>query len=152
MVAIKDALGELTTAAEQLNTASDQLNETIAALDADLAKTGVGISVWLNVVLQPQTIVDGDGDDWRESYNLGYAKTAGEWCMVVRREQYREWNNAGGFRQDDNRVVSGAIPLQQAPRSVRLEAAPHLEELIRQLAAQAKKFAANVEEAQKLVE
>lgn len=150
----------LTRAAERLNKASDELNEVLDSFDDQLQQAGVGITYWLGhnggdplySLLgdrSPRTGQD-ENEVVTEGWMLGYAKVDKQWRVAVRQAMYIRFvensEDSPGWKFD-----SPAIALRDAPRAIRVEAAPLLEELANELVAVMEQYAGGVEAAKKLV-
>jgi len=163
MVAMKDALSKLDSAAKKLNETSDSINKLIEQLEARLRASRVGVSVWLGEnelfpepLLAAGELKNGDLEDFveRAGWALGFEKIDQQWHIAVRKVRL-VWNPKE--RQANNefgalRVGEGeTVPLLKAPRLVRVEATAWLERLIEKIAERAEAFAGQIELAEGLV-
>jgi hypothetical protein len=139
MVPISEEVSRLTSVAKKLNEATESHNKLIEKLEADLQKSGVGVACWAECVLVegPVTTFQDENEmgpvlGHQESWDLGYQKLGDTWRIVTKKvictwpigdTEKKEWSDG-----DD-----APIPLLKAPRAVRVEAAPFLEQLVRKL-------------------
>ena len=110
---LRVALDDLAKAADHLNALSVQLNQFFTEVEEKLNAMGVGVTVWLDVT---------ESENWQ----IGYAKLKGVWCLVA-----REGSDAS----------ASTVALRSAPRLVRVEAVPRLEELVAALRARVQELA-----------
>lgn len=137
--ALNESLNRLTVVAARLNAETDDLNEVIREYERQLAEANVGVTAWVGPLIDEE-IVQRDhhphGETIREGWELGYTKIDREWRIAVRRASL-----ASGFFQGDEECEyqepaapwGDPIPLQSAPRQVRLQAAGMFEKLLNEL-------------------
>lgn len=162
MAPIKDSLAELAKVAAELNEETDSFNSFVEGLEKELASHHVGVSVWLDYKLDAVTTEDEpiDGGPHRDEvlkivdgWELGYCKIGDAWRIAAKRVRGREtteWeeNGYGGAdRVWEWADVSNPTPLIQAPRIVRIEAADHLDSLVKALSQRVKAFAESIKKA-----
>ena len=152
----KAKLTELSEVASQLNSESDSLNELFRVLDAELAEMKLGVSVWLNrqfagneTYIRPEEEMEEHPLRRCDIYNLGYAKVGEEWHVCIRKIRMREILHSNEWEVDC--VLDSAVPITQAPRVVRAEAAAHLDDLLDALMKKAGEYIANIQKAKKAV-
>jgi hypothetical protein len=154
MVPIDAALGELSTLSAQLNQATEVLNSIIRDLERGLAATKVGVSVWLEAdapFITDFLLAETKNGKKRNGWQLGYGKIADAWRILVR-PVHEYWETPTEDPTEGYWVIEDcgeAVALANAPRQVRVEAAPHFERLIIELSNKVKKFLVNVEDAKK---
>jgi hypothetical protein len=116
---LKKSLPKLQAAAAKLNEASDHLNESAERFNTALRPMGLGISSWF------QFSGDQDNDHgffWSEE--IGYTKlSTGKWGLALR-------STRGEFNSEPD-VDTWAF--KDAPRSLRVKAAPYIPDLLEQL-------------------
>jgi hypothetical protein len=116
---VRHSFPKLKEAAALLSKESDRLNESANAFNAVLKKIGIGISAWVEF--------DGGSDDDAQvawSMSLGYTKIGGKWGLAIRSSQ-----------QDfaDPEPVVESWQFAEAPRGLRVAAAPSIPDLVDQL-------------------
>ena len=146
MTALKDAMSKLETVAATLNEESDGINAVIEETEAQLAGIGVGLSVWLFVngehrleILPVEELESEEPVGTRHCVRywvLGYARL-GQWQLAVR-QALRPVDDTRYEPEPEPYWVSDPLPLINAPRAVRVEALPLLEDLVVALAEKAK--------------
>jgi len=122
---LDQVLQKLAERAAALNAASDEMNTVLEAVQDRLAELRAGVVGWLPDVL---ALDEESGRGWQ----IGYAKVSGKWQLAARQ-----------VAQTGSAITATAptIPLQAAPRSVRVEALLSMEKLILLLAERAGTFA-----------
>lgn len=149
-VTVNDALSSLTSVAQKLNRRSDELNSMIAALDARLRETAVGVSAWTDILLDEKERVTRDDDGnrvrTRRGWFLGYTKIDDAWTIAVMRSKGEVDNHC----QVDEWDQDEPIALLKAPRHVRVESARYLGVLIDVIAERAQSFIEGIDEAKAL--
>ncbi len=152
----KTRLEVLASKTSTLNALADSLNEKIAALETTLSAMHVGIAVWLDdllLVAEGCTENEDTGEKTEYGFHLGYTKIANVWRIAVRRVEMKEvreeYSNIPSWELSD---VVQTLPLLQASRQVRAEAAGHFDHLIGALSRKADEYIANIEKASKLAE
>ena len=154
MTPIESSLDRLAGVAGHLNAESDALNRVIEAVEDRLASMNLGITYWDERLLDAEEEPVHDGD-LRISYGsvLGYHKLSDGWRLAVRGVRVEE----GYFENDLScpyRNVTAhkePVPLLQAPRSVRVEAAERIEAVLDGLTDRAKSYVTGIGAAKKLV-
>lgn len=130
---IDQKLQAISARAEKLNKATDDLNQTINGIEAKLAAVRVGVSVWLDSLLDEKRSfeeVEAPNGEYRTArmrsgWNLGYTKIEDAWRIAAKRCEGEDFN--GDCELTDS---AGAVPLVTAPRAVRMQAAEQLETLL----------------------
>lgn len=147
-------LHTLSELSSQLNAESDDLNSVIESLEQRLATMNIGIAVWCNSLLcdsgwAPIKNYDEEVVGQKASgYDLGYARDSGHWRICVRESvQYLDKN--GEF---DYAETSPFVPLVNAPRIVRVEAAAELDSLLDELIRKASGYIENIKKAKEIAE
>jgi len=154
----------LSKATSKLNAEADEFTAQIVELEKRLADLGVAVPRWLEgrqlgceTNLSPSKR-KGYALRGETYYVLGYAKIgASNWRVAVKpaRKVVDEWQGAG-IGEDDTVVVwedtGDAVPLVQAPRAIRAEAAPLIDELLDALAETTEKLAEKVSEGRKALQ
>lgn len=141
---ISDNLQALSAAASKLNKVMDDLNKALERIEGDILRTGVGVTVWLNVDLLGSGVPPDQSVDY---WQLGFTKIQNRWRIAVRRmETTRDRSDP---ETQSWRQARPALPLASAPRQVRLKAPPHLEALIEELTDTANRLLERVESAKR---
>jgi len=160
----KSKIGRLDALSLQLNTISDKLNEAFTALEKKLAAMKVGVTCWLDVPLEagePYCLSEDEGGydsnvfRYKDVYQLGYCKCRDEWHICIRKSCWQEVSSGystTGKDWEQGTLLEGPVPITQAPRSVRVEAAAFLEKLVDELIEKTEHYLANIEKAQGLIE
>jgi hypothetical protein len=130
---MRKTLDTLAKTAATLNTKTDQLNEIVADVEQEFQAAGVGVTVWLNALLDSSSTerryqANDDEQQWpidvTFGWELGFAKVEGEWRISARYVRHEQsGDDVESFEE------RAPIPLVKAPRIVRVEAAPLLETL-----------------------
>jgi hypothetical protein len=120
---VQASLRKLSSLSKNLNEASDALTAELNSVETALNKLKLGVSAWVQI----RTEELGSGETGISS--LGYYKLGGKWGLVL--YQYLD-----GMQDDSD---DGVIPLREAPRDLRIEAAEKLDDLLEKLAEQASK-------------
>ena len=152
MAPLLDSIRSLSEAATDLNEKTDELNDVFLEVEKRLADARVGVSIWLadgEQLLDQSSRRDGRYTGWA----LGYAKIGSEWRLAAKRVAGQEVTSSiNRFEEPDVfEDLEDPVALVKAPRSVRVEAAAVLEQLVDQLTERVKLFAANIERAKELV-
>jgi hypothetical protein len=115
---VPQSFRQLKVASTFLNQASDKLNDSASKFNAAIKKLGLGISSWVEF--------DGDrnpdnGVAWHE--DVGYTKIGGKWGLAIR-----------SVTIDSNDPPDNEYwPFSEAPRGLRIKAAPRIPDLVDQL-------------------
>jgi phage shock protein A len=147
----KERLQALAESAKQLNSHTDKLNESIIALEKKLSGMNVGVSVWIDDLLDKQGPHEREEDTgairlgpvpkYRQGYYLGYAKVSSEWRISVKRV---EENLDGNGDLIDVGWEDTPTPLVNASRVLRAEAAKQIDRLLDALKERIDEYNANV--------
>lgn len=157
MAPLESAMKNLSTLSGKLKGETEDLNKVIADLDERIRKTGIGVSVWLDDLLDEhehfKQIDDGNGDGrrvrLRSGWQLGYARVGEMWVIAAKKtHEVADAQDSLDLPWDD----ADPMPLGKAPRHIRVEAAPLLEKLVEALSERATVFIKNIEQAKKLAE
>lgn len=152
MVALKDILSEIASVSKQLNEETDALNGIIEGIEASLASARVGVSVWKDFDIAVETFYNDDlGREAEDCWLLGYAKFGDAWRIVARNATRFE-SVEDGETSTQYRDHEAIVPLVQAPRLVRVEAAGHLERLLEAILRRAERFVDSIGKAKKLAQ
>ncbi len=161
MAPMRETLDELTKAAAALNKETDELNGVLEDIEDELAGAGVGMTVWLGYALADSNWTEEYDEHtdrtWEEStaWDLGYEKLEDGWRIAAKRVKLRR--NTGDMEWESFDLPTpggsqgGPIPLAKAPRLVRMEAAAHLEDLLKVLIKKMREYQKDIAEAKKLV-
>jgi len=126
-------LERISVAVARLHQISDAATEQVEALEKRLLDIEPGVAVWSAVLLDDDcTFEDEDGTSQvaHRTVTLGFAKTKKKWGIAVR-EQIK--GKAG--KQGSDALLSDSINLlRKADRELRVLAAPHLDQLLEDLA------------------
>lgn len=117
---LKKSLPKLQAAAAKLNEASDHLNNSADRFNTALRPMGLGISSWFKFAGEQN---NEHGFYWSEE--IGYTKLSGKWGLAIRSTSH---DYAGESEAD---VDTWAF--KDAPRSLRVKAAPYIPDLLEQL-------------------
>lgn len=153
---IKESLDELKELANKLNEESDLLSEFLEGIDDELRKHKIGLSVWLSGLLLEEhdpplsSPPPPPGKEDVQGLQLGYQKIGDLWRLVVRRVWRRVDLETRAVEQTGRLEV--AMPLLNAPRLVRVEAALRLPDLLRAIAEEMRERVDGVVAARKSVE
>ncbi len=148
MGTMEEDLKNLSAVSSRLGAATDALDETVAGLEEKLTNAP-RVSVWLDVLLDEEQTEDEKGRQVREGYRLGYAKVqSGAWRIAVKRsrQEFDRHGDAAPFIDTDHPTA-----LASAPREVRAEAAPHIEDVVQALSLRAAELLEGVERANEVV-
>jgi len=128
---VKQSFPKLRNASVLVNKASDKLNSSAANINAILKNIGLGIPSWFQF--------DG-GEDPEAAYSwgqeIGYAKVGGKWGLAIRSTSH-DWSNPGPEVE--------TWTFADAPRSLRVKAAPHIPDLLEKLTQDASNMAQEIE-------
>lgn len=145
----RKTMEKLATAAKTLNRKSDELNAVIEEFEQALETAGVGVTVWLDRLLDRSAPTSSDGEYTAEGWQLGYTKLEGKWRLAVR--EATEVSVSGNFNEDaDLRDTQPAIPLANAPRVVRMQAAGYFENLALGVTMTLESYATSIDEAKQI--
>jgi len=151
-------LAKLSVAAKKLNTKTEDLSRLIGSVEATLAASQLGLTVWLETILSrgaARETTDQNGKPIGNRYEcdawlLGYDKVEDAWHVATKRILVRADQQMSGTHREEERLDLGeAIPLLKAPRSVRVEATPYLEGLVVLLTSRAEYLSQEVDKAEK---
>jgi hypothetical protein len=112
---VQNSFAKLKANSESLNQASDKLNASAANFNVVLKPLGLGITSWCEF--------DGGRDNdagYSWSQEIGYAKISGKWGLAIRRTS-RDCS--------DPEPEIEFWPFGDAPRGLRIKAAPHIPDL-----------------------
>lgn len=144
-MSLNDSIAALAALTKKLNSETESLNATIGALDQVLGSMGVGVTFWLE-----RTIASENGwqDNALEGWRVGFTKVGGTWQLAAKKVVH----SRGCFEGDPDQPWEDVqdrneapVALAKAPRLVRLEGAPHLEELVEKLRQRVEKFVSDLE-------
>lgn len=124
-MSVETAFKELESAAAELDEQIDELNELIERFENTLQHRGLGITYWYNRQFA--------GVNKQDAWYVGYAKLDGDWRFAVRQGRGH-----------------AAIALLKAPRYVRVDAICHLENLMHELAAEARQQTTSIQQSNAL--
>ena len=152
---IDKSLAELTKLAATLEQESEDLNALIESLEKQLEGCKIGVSVWLDEVLEEECTVE--ARDARmvtvhEGWVIGYARAADAWRIAAKRCRATVTEEEGDA--PDSTVwsdVTAPITLADAPRTVRVEAATLFEALLEALRHRVQQSIESIQKAKKLV-
>jgi hypothetical protein len=149
---IADSLARLRESAARFNKVTDTFNDTIAAVEDELARIGVGLTVWLEETQQLISVENwgsGGNHDRARAKALGYTKLDEGWCLAVKPVVWVRGLADGDENcpWEELRDDGTPVALLKAPRLVRVEAAQHLENLLDALADHADHLVGSVEAA-----
>jgi hypothetical protein len=130
VMSISDKLAKIKNRAASLNTKTDRFNSTVESIEKGLAAAGAGIEFFWEAGPQLGATAFRAEDDpaliERKYFVLGYGKLNGEWRILV--QDRNEWQRTGDAvwqAEEASDVVP--VALVRASRTLRIEAAPHLE-------------------------
>lgn len=149
MTPTRESLDQLISKAAKLNEETDQLNNLFLALQEKLKQGKIGVTAWLQDLIEREAGHDEVGNAFDEGWVIGYAKVDNEWCLAARREEWR-YSMVGEekeYTDEDGYVTVDPIQLVRAPRSVRAEAAGKLDDLVNELTRQVDRYLENIERA-----
>jgi hypothetical protein len=129
---VKQSFPKLKNASELVNKASDKLNASAANINAILKNVGLGIPSWFE--FDGGQDENGGGYSW--SQQIGYAKVGGKWGLAIRSTSH-DWS----YPEPDEETWAFA----DAPRSLRVKAAPHIPDLLEKLIQDASDMAQEIE-------
>lgn len=145
-MAISDKLARIKEQATDLSAKTDALNATIGHIDDELA--GSGVEFWWPDHSFGDREYMGDTGKERDYRLLGYTKVGGDWCLALQ----DWWGELMNSHTDDwNEVETGEpVPLRRAPRSLRIEVAPYLEQFLEALSKEIERMSVAVDKANKI--
>ncbi len=157
----KSSVESLKKLAATLNQETEDLNHLIEELEVALDACKIGVSIWLNVALDQRTSVevvdrrngDRDEEQIREGWDLGYCKVGDKWRIAVKRTRSTSRDDTTNQLGDEELVwadVDNPLPLVQAPRVVRVQAAGLLDDLIQTLHGRVEDFVKDIQTAKNL--
>jgi hypothetical protein len=141
----------------RLDQETDTLNQVFKAFEEELRAAKVSVSAWTDRELfeVDEESYDEDRDRGVDvGWTIGYCKISvgpnPGWQVAARKEKWR-FAGRGDDRnyEGDELVVDGPMPISQAPRLVRVEAAGVLDELVEKLTEKTQYFLGNIEKAKK---
>jgi hypothetical protein len=116
---VRQSFPKLKEAAALLSKESDKLNESANDFNLALKQVGIGISAWVD-------FASGSNEDagvaWSQS--LGYTKLGGKWGLAIK-------SSTHDFSQPDPENEYWVFA--EAPRALRVKAAPFIPDLLDQL-------------------
>jgi len=129
-------LEKLLHLAEQLNKQSDQVQEALTAVQRALAQLNLGVEAWITIELvdMRETSPDEQVEDFRRYTEIGYARVGRSWALA-----YKEYKviNADGQYDDPREEMIRLGELLSAPRTIRLQAAAKLPDLLEAIGTEA---------------
>lgn len=128
---VKQSFPKLTNASELVNKASDKLNNSVTNFNAILKNVGLGITSWYGF--------DGESDSnagYSWSQEIGYTKIGSKWGLAIRSTS-TDWSDP----EQDVEIWAFA----DAPRSLRVKAAPNIPDLLDKLIQDAADMAQEIE-------
>jgi hypothetical protein len=125
-----ESLDKLARIAQQLNAETDDLKNTVEGLDKTLGKMKLGVSVWLDELIE-----DGAASELK-GYKLGYAKVKDKWRIAVQ-----------GVAKKGAATEAPTVALSKAPRLVKVHAVSRLDDLLGALTERAEAFLVDIREA-----
>jgi len=126
---------ELTKAAGALNAVSDALGYAVSDIDEGLKRLNLGLNTWVRISYYGP---DYPGDSSYLIEELGYAKLNSRWGISLRKRRGEE-NDPEGTEEIET------WPFNEAPRALRLKAIDKIPDLLRRLAEDASKAAAELQ-------
>lgn len=151
-MSIADKLTKIKARANSLNTKTDRFNSTVETIEKGLAGAGIEF-FWEGGPRLGLSAFRADEDPdlhERKFFVLGYGKLNGEWRILV--QDRNEWQRAGEDQwHPENASDIVPVPLVRASRSLRIEAAAHLEGFLDALYAAMETMEAAVDTANELV-
>jgi hypothetical protein len=139
----RPSLDSLAQLAPQLNKATDLYMDELKEIETALNKLNLGIEVERNDWIEKgnaKTKYNEDGEplgDFYTAWTVGYGKDArGGWCLLVREYEVLKVP-AGTISQDI--IEQDATALLQASRDLRIAAADHIPDLLKQIEVEVKK-------------
>lgn len=125
LMAISDKLAKIKDRSASLNKKTDQFNATIEHIEKELLGSGVEFW-WIN---GPEILGDstrGEGGEIESARTvLGYTKINGVWHIAAQMRWYRPGDMDVGMWELVHSEMP--VPLARASRTIRIEAAKHLE-------------------------
>ena len=157
----KSSVDALKKLAVTLNQETEDLNKLIENLESELDSCKIGVSIWLDVVLDKRTSIeiverhgrDPDEEQVREGWDLGYCKVGDKWRIAVKKTRSGSRDDTTDQFGNDESVwadVGNPLPLVQAPRVVRVQAASLLDDLLETLHRRVAGFVKDIQEAKNL--
>jgi hypothetical protein len=149
MVPIEQALFELSSLSAQLNEETEALNEIIAGVERQLADAKLGVSIWLTEAYDSLLAGVEVPDRKQKGWVLGFVKLGNAWRIAAHPAERYWWDD---YDADNNgyyliELKGEPVALAAAPRIVRVDAAGHLERLVKALSEKAKGFIGSVAKA-----
>ena len=137
----RQTMKNLATLAEQLNKGTDELNTVFTQVEQQIEATKIGVSAWLD---DSNSLIDVETDEEEEEWlgwRVGYCKIADKWRLAAQRVKVRYMQDGRDRYADGDPIgVEDPIPLTNAPRLVRVEAAAQLDHILEAIAGRAKEF------------
>ncbi len=116
---VQESFPKLNDASKLLNQESDKLNDSADGFNAALKKLGLGITSWVAFARDRD---DNIGFSWSEE--IGYTKLSGKWGLAIRTTSHDY-----SYPEPDIETW----PFADAPRLLRIKAAPHIPDLLDKL-------------------
>jgi hypothetical protein len=133
----RPTLQALSQLAPQLNKATDLYVDELKEIEASLNKLNLGVTVELNewfYTENTKTEWNDDGEiigDFYTAWTIGYGKDNRDaWCLLV-----REYKVSAAT---DDSVEQHSAPLLQVSRDLRIAAAKHIPDLLKEIEAEVK--------------
>lgn len=157
----KSSVDSLKKLAATLNQETEDLNKLIEDLESELDACRIGVSIWLDVVLDKRTSIevferrngDHEEEQIREGWDLGYCKVGDKWRFAVKRIRSTSRDDTTdqfGLEESVWADVGNPVPLVQAPRVVRVQAASLLDQLLETLHNRVEGFVKDIQAAKNL--
>jgi hypothetical protein len=142
-------LDELAKLAPQLNQATDRYMEELKTIESELSSLGTGVAMNGGIIDQSDEMEDrGDADPpprYCYASVLRYERlSTGKWGFVILRFRLEQKNEYGEW---ENWTLLETTPLFQASRDMRLAAAEHVPELLKNLVEAVQKKVSAVDKA-----
>ena len=144
------SLNRLSALADTLNSKTDELNTILTELEERFESMKLGVTVWLDEPIDETQQTDSS----TISYRVGYTKIDSHWRIATKRirKSYMYHDGDPECPYEDLETLSNPVPLTNSPRSVRVQGAALLDELIEELVQRVHTFIENIDSAKKAVE
>lgn len=130
---IEEKINKLSNVALSLNQKTEEASAILIRYNDRLSKINIGVSV----TLDDKIAATYDKDGSLHAYLLGYKKHKGSWRLVAHQVTY----------PNEKPYIYSTIPIENAPRLVRIESLELLEKLVKALIEKIERFTAEIEKA-----
>jgi hypothetical protein len=147
MAPTQSSLERLAAKASKLNSKTDELNGIFEGLEAKLETAQVGVTCWLDRLLEVENGVPSDSGIGADTgWTIGYTRIGSRWRLAARPERWL-FSMTPDKEYGETMAIGDPVALVSAPRSIRVAAAGVLDDLIEALTNRVDHYLSNIEKA-----